>query len=366
MHIRNIRIRKYALIILLVMVIGFTGCVSNDNAMVVPSEVSEINDYDSKTTTEIISETVTEEISESEAESETESTVSLSEETDNNTFEFRLENIPEYSGSPYFVLNENVPLFEENEKNTDSFAKYSELDELGRCGVAFANISPDTIPTEERGTIGDVQPSGWHTVKYNDLIDGNYLYNRCHLIGYQLAGENDNPKNLITGTRYLNVQGMLPFENSVYDYVQATENHVLYRVTPVFKEDNLVASGVTIEAYSVEDEGAGICFYVFVYNVQPGIIIDYLTGESMEDPDYSQTETESELENQSEQKSLEIVSEETEATEQTYILNTNTHKFHRPTCKSVDDIKEKNKKTSTDSRDSLIEQGYSPCKRCNP
>ena len=366
MHIRNSRIRKYALIILLVMVIGFIGCVSNDNAMVVPSEVSEINDYNSETTTEIISETVTEEISESEAESETESAVSLREETDNNSFEFRLENIPEYSGSPYLVLNENVPLFTENEKNTIPFAKYSELDELGRCGVAFANISPDTIPTEERGTIGDVQPSGWHTVKYNDLIDGNYLYNRCHLIGYQLAGENDNPKNLITGTRYLNVQGMLPFENSVYDYVQATGNHVLYRVTPVFKEDNLVASGVTIEAYSVEDEGAGICFYVFVYNVQPGIIIDYLNGESMEDPDYSQTETESELENQSEQKPLEIVSEETEATEQTYILNTNTHKFHRPTCKSVDDIKEKNKKTSTESRDSLIEQGYSPCKRCNP
>ena len=233
-------------------------------------------------------------------------------------------------------------MFEENEKNTDSFAKYSDLDELGRCGVAFAYISLDTIPTEERGTIGDIQPSGWHTVKYNDLIDGNYLYNRCHLIGYQLAGENDNPKNLITGTRYLNVQGMLPFENSVYDYVQATENHVLYRVTPVFKEDNLVASGVTIEAYSVEDEGAGICFYVFVYNVQPGIDIDYATGNS----------TRSTVSDQAEDLKAEG-----------FIGNRKSKVFHRPSCPNLP--AERNR-IPFDSREDAIDAGFKACGNCNP
>ena len=191
-----------------------------------------------------------------------------------------LDEIPDYTGSPYVTINENIPYFSEEEYTLDAFEKYSDLDGLGRCGVAYVNICKEIMPTEKRGEIGSIKPSGWHTVKYNDLIDGNYLYNRCHLIGYQLAGENANEKNLITGTRYLNVTGMLPFENQVDDYVEQTNNHVLYRVTPVFEGDNLVASGVEMEAYSVEDDGEGICFNIFAYNVQPGIIIDYSNGES--------------------------------------------------------------------------------------
>lgn len=189
--------------------------------------------------------------------------------------------IPVYAGQPYTVIKDNVPDFTEEEKScTDAFEYYGDLDTLGRCTVTFANVCPQTQPTEKRGTIGQVRPSGWHTVKYNDLIDGNYLYNRCHLIGYQLTGENANVSNLITGTRYLNVEGMLPFEDMVDDYVDETGNHVLYRVTPIFKGDELVARGVRMEAWSVEDAGTGICFDVFCYNVQPGIVIDYATGNS--------------------------------------------------------------------------------------
>ena len=189
--------------------------------------------------------------------------------------------IPVYAGQPYTVIKDNVPDFTEEEKScTDAFEYYGDLDTRGRCTVTFANVCPQTQPTEKRGTIGQVRPSGWHTVKYNDLIDGNYLYNRCHLIGYQLTGENANVSNLITGTRYLNVEGMLPFEDMVDDYVDETGNHVLYRVTPIFKGDELVARGVRMEAWSVEDAGTGICFDVFCYNVQPGIVIDYATGDS--------------------------------------------------------------------------------------
>lgn len=189
--------------------------------------------------------------------------------------------IPVYAGQPYTVIKDNVPDFTEEEKScTDAFEYYGDLDTLGRCTVTFANVCPQTQPTEKRGTIGQVRPSGWHTVKYNDLIYGNYLYNRCHLIGYQLTGENANVSNLITGTRYLNVEGMLPFEDMVDDYVDETGNHVLYRVTPIFKGDELVARGVRMEAWSVEDAGTGICFDVFCYNVQPGIVIDYATGDS--------------------------------------------------------------------------------------
>ncbi len=188
----------------------------------------------------------------------------------------------QYSGKPYAKLNENQPYFEEDEYTTKTFEYYSELDQLGRCGTAYVNVCRELMPTEERKAIGQIRPSGWHTVKYPEVIDDLYLYNRCHLVGFQLAGENANEKNLITGTRYMNVDGMLPFENEVADYVKETGNHVLYRVTPIFTEENLVADGVLLEAYSVEDDGAGVCFCVFVYNVQPGIQIDYTTGESQE------------------------------------------------------------------------------------
>lgn len=193
-----------------------------------------------------------------------------------------IADIPEYSGEPYAILNENQPNFDWEDLTLEPFETYSELDYLGRCGVAYANVCLDIMPTVPREEIGQVKPSGWQTVKY-DCVDGKYLYNRCHLIGYQLSGENANEKNLITGTRYMNVDGMLPFENMVDGYVEETENHVLYRVTPVFHESDLVARGVQMEAFSVEDEGEGICFHIFVYNVQPGIVIDYATGDSWEE-----------------------------------------------------------------------------------
>lgn len=192
-----------------------------------------------------------------------------------------IEEIPEFSGDAYIAVNDNVPFFMPEERTTESFEEYADLDELGRCGVTMACIGLDIMPTEERGDIGSVKPTGWHSVKY-DIVDGKYLYNRCHLIGFQLAGENANKRNLITGTRYLNIEGMLPFENLVADYVQETGNHVLYRVTPIFDGDNLVAHGVLMEGWSVEDEGEGVCFCVYAYNAQPGITIDYATGESRE------------------------------------------------------------------------------------
>lgn len=211
-----------------------------------------------------------------------EEAASLAEAHINTALEaFANEVIPEYSGNPYVELNGNVPYFTDEELSTTAFELYSEIDSLGRCGACYANICKEIMPTEERGSIGMVKPTGWHTVKY-DCITDRYLYNRCHLIGYQLAGENANEKNLITGTRYLNVDGMLPFENEVADYVDETDNHVLYRVTPVFSDDNLVASGVIIEAKSVEDKGAGLQFNVYCYNVQPGISIDYIDGQSWE------------------------------------------------------------------------------------
>lgn len=192
---------------------------------------------------------------------------------------YNIENIPDYNGKPYVVLNGNKPQFHEDNLSVDSYEKYSELDSLGRCGVAISNIGIDLMPTKERGSIGMVKPSGWHTVKY-DIVDGKYLYNRCHLIGYQLTGENANVKNLITCTRFMNTEGMLPFENQVSQYIKETKNHVLYRVRPIFEGDNLVSSGVQMEAMSVEDSGAGVSFNVYVYNVQEGITIDYRTGES--------------------------------------------------------------------------------------
>lgn len=194
-----------------------------------------------------------------------------------------IRDIPVYSGSAYTVINDNIPYFTDSELSTKSYEYYSELDSLDRCGVCMASIGQDIMPTKERGQIGSVKPTGWHTVKYPGIVDDNYLYNRCHLIGFQLTGENDNEKNLITGTRYMNAEVMQPFENMVAGYVKETGNHVMYRVTPVFDGDNLVADGVLMEAKSVEDNGSGILFNIFCYNVQPGISIDYATGDSTVD-----------------------------------------------------------------------------------
>ena len=193
-----------------------------------------------------------------------------------------IEDISEYTDEIYIEINNNIPYFEKSEYTTESFEKYSDLDELGRCGVAYANISKETMPPDgdERGSISSVKPTGWQQAKY----DGEYLYNRCHLIGYQLSDEDANELNIITGTRYFNVNGMLPFENQVADYINENQNnHVLYRVTPIYEGNNLLASGVEMEAYSVEDNGQGVCFNVFIYNVQPGITIDYKTGESSQE-----------------------------------------------------------------------------------
>lgn len=264
---------------------------------------------------------------------------------ENTQKSYESSDIPAYAGNSFVILDGNKPSFSKKDRErTDAFETYSNLDKLGRCGVAYANICKELMPTEERGAIGMVKPTGWHTVKY-DNVEGKYLYNRCHLIGYQLAGENANEKNLITGTRYLNVTGMLKFEDRVADYVKATDHHVLYRVTPVFEGDNLVATGLEMEAYSVEDCGKGVSFHVFVYNIQPGITIDYATGESWTDD--SKTE------------------ENTEA-EDGYVLNTNTHKFHKENCESVRDIAGSNKEVYTGNREDLINMGYEPCKRCKP
>lgn len=273
-----------------------------------------------------------------------------------------LQNIPEYDGSAYIEINGNIPEFSEHDKTiTEPFEFYSDLDSLGRCGQAYANICEEIEPTEERGSIGEIKPSGWHTVKYNDLIDGNYLYNRCHLIGYQLAGENANEKNLITGTRYLNVVGMLEFENRVDDYVDATGNHVLYRVTPIFEGDNLLASGVQMEGWSVEDSGAGICFNVYCYNVQPGIEIDYATGDSRVAEEQLPVNEEAVTEDS---ENAPDTDDAAEAGTMDFIINTNTGKFHLTTCSSVDDMAEHNKKEYSGTVEELVEQGYRPCKRC--
>lgn len=281
---------------------------------------------------------------------------------------FSLSDVPAYSGKAYISVNGNVPYFTAAELTTTSFETYSDLDTLGRCGVTYACIGQDLMPTEERGSIGMVKPTGWHTVRYDGLVDGNYLYNRCHLIGYQLTGENANTKNLITGTRYLNIEGMLPFENMVADYIQETNNHVLYRVTPIFEGNNLLANGVLMEGYSVEDKGAGVSYCVFAYNVQPGIEIDYATGESKL-ADGAQHE-EQKMATVTPTPSPEPEKQEpvngSEASQADYILNTNTKKFHYPTCSSVNDMKEKNKQEFFGTRDEAISNGYSPCGRCKP
>ena len=256
-----------------------------------------------------------------------------------------------YDGKPYVVINDNDPDFTDADMTTTSFESYGELDGLGRCTTAFANIGKDLMPAEKRGPIGEVKPTGWQTAKY-DNVDGKYLYNRCHLIGYQLTGENANAKNLITGTRYLNVDGMLPFENMVADYIKETNNHVLYRVTPVFSGDNLVASGVQMEAESVEDNGDGILFNVYCFNAQPGIAIDYATGNSHQDDsvvaDASKSTTAA------------------EANVQTYVLNTNTKKFHKESCNSAKSMDASNNMIYTGSRLEIIDMGYEACGVCKP
>lgn len=328
-------------ILLLSVLLVFSACGSTpDTETTVPTTLENISE--AIATTEIIetngnTETVTttETITSTATTKKTETVVSDS-------------SLPEYSGKAYITINNNQPEFTNGEITTRAFESYSSLDYFGRCGVAFACLGIETMPTEERGEIGMIKPSGWHSVKY-DCVDGKYLYNRCHLIGFQLSGENANPKNLITGTRYLNIQGMLPFENMIADYIKETNNHVMYRVTPVFEGENSLCKGVKMEGYSVEDNGDGICFNVFCYNAQPSVKIDYETGESCLIV-----------------KPTEATTSDSEKNEATYILNTNSKKFHYPDCSSVGRMSEKNKKEFNGNRSELISNGYEPCKNCNP
>ena len=320
-------------------------------------------------------ETSEEAVTETEQPITTESKTSTGSEentTEKESFVLDIASIPAYADKPYTVLNDNQPVFSIEEKSkVEVFEYYSAQDHLGRCGVAYANVCKDIMPTEERGEIGRVKPTGWEQNKYPGVVDSDppYLYNRCHLIAYSLTGENDNELNLITGTRYMNVDGMNPFELQVLDYVKSTGNHVLYRVTPIFEGDNLLASGVEMEAWSVEDEGEGICFHVYCYNVQPEIVIDYATGTNRLGDETQVTFEKTTSEAVTTELTTEMVERNTtesteEAKEYRYILNTNSMKIHLPTCSSVSDMAEHNKLGANDDIEELKKMGYSPCQKC--
>lgn len=262
----------------------------------------------------------------------------IPEQTDSG---ITLAQIPEYDGAPVIVLNGNLPLFDEDDLSASAFESYSNLDGLGRCTEAMACISKELMPKSDRESISEVRPTGWQSVRY-DFIDGESLYNRCHLIAFQLTGENANERNLITGTRHMNAEGMLPYEEMVGNYVRSTGNRVLYRVTPMFEGNDLVAKGVRMEAWSVEDNGAGICFHVFCYNVQPGIEIDYASGDNWE-VFFSCSHPDVDL-----------------------VLNTSSLKYHLPSCDGARDMNRKNRKTITCCPEEAEAKGYSPCSSCNP
>lgn len=262
------------------------------------------------------------------------------------TYSESVMTVPVFAEDPYVIINNNQPEFTDDDYTDESYEYYAPLDKYDRCTLAMACVGYDLMPTDERGSISSVIPSGWVQAQY-DIVDGKNLYNRCHLIGFQLTGENANEKNLITGTRYMNVEGMLPFENMIADYVKETRNHVLYRVTPVYDGVNLVARGVQLEALSMEDGGEGICFNVYVYNNQPGVVIDYASGESHL------------------AKSPEEATQPP-AAEGSYVLNTSSMKFHVDTCHQADDISEKNKDTFVGARQALLDQGYTPAGCCDP
>lgn len=278
--------------------------------------------------------------------------------------------------TPYVTVNNNVPLFEDRRwSGPDSFIQLSELDELGRCGEVFIYAGPELQPQDERGEIGSVKPSGWHNAKYNGYVEGNFCYNRGHLAGYQLSGLNAEPRNLCTMTRYCNVIGMLPFENAVDDYIEETGNHVLYGCVPVFKDQELVARGFLLQAYSVEDEGRGIQFCVYCFNSQPGIVIDFSTGYTSFDENYKgEYQTTSSMskfdyanaDSAKQDSGTDSTSSDNKEEKQSYIINSNTKKFHYSWCKSVQDMNDNNMEVSSASSETLVQNGYSPCKRCRP
>ena len=334
-----------------------------------------------ETTTDIIETTIESLITENETEAITDS--SEPEKSEEKTTEKETEkqnktdsvgddnskailsDIPEYSGRPYVVINDNVPSFNKYELTTKGYETYASLDSLGRCGGAVASCGREIMPKpeEERVSISAVKPSGWVQAQY-DSVSGKYLYNRCHLIGWQLSAENANKRNLITGTRYMNTEGMLPFENMVADYIRETDNHVAYRITPIYDGNDLVATGVQMEAYSVEDDGEGICFNVFCYNVQPGVEIDYTTGRSWASESNKETTKKQTV-------AVQTTKEEVEKTQEpvsydTYAYSSKSDKFHYPSCRYAKTIKAENYCEYTGDRQGMISKGYTPCKNCSP
>lgn len=302
-----------------------------------------------------------------------------------------LDEIPEYKRSAYVEINGGNPFFSEKEITDDAYEKYAPLDALGRCGVAIACIGIEIMPTEDRGEIASITPTGWEYGGMSnnntyDFVENKYVYNRCHLIGFQLAGENDNERNLITGTRYMNIEGMLPFENNVADYVKETGNHVMYRVTPIFNGLDYVARGVLMEGYSVEDNGRGISFCIYAYNVQPGVTIDYFTGvnvangEDLPDIDIendnrneiADSGTNSDSNNGSssggsKDSFVDLPEHVGDASNCDYIFSVNSTKFHSPDATScINKIKEENRRYFIGTKEELLENGYSACKNCKP
>lgn len=315
---------------------------------------------------------------------ESESKLVFISENDFDKKYITVDDIPEYSGSPYIELYCNVPLFKEI--SADACESYSPLDALGRCGAAEACLGKELMPDKKRESIGNIKPSGWRISKY-DFIDGLYLFNRCHLIAFMLAAENDNPLNLITGTRYMNTVGMLPFETAVCDYIKSTGNHVMYRVTPIYYGSEPIARGVLMEAYSAEDNGSGICFDIFAYNVQPGVKINYENGDNY--PDDSNIFTTAEQTTEQTTQAFTAADEQTTAATEAdiniediiecftitpemsaedfdYILNIHTMKFHLPGCKYVNDISDRNRRGYNGSAEALENVGFKPCGGCRP
>lgn len=366
MKIKNSKFKSVLSVLLLTIILTMTACgesqkitennsSENSNSVQVTTTVNNTSDESPASTEQ---QTATKE----ETTTETETTEKVDVSTDKN---ITLADIPEYSEKPYVAINNNVPYFKDAELSTISSEFYSELDSLERCGVTYACIGKDIMPTEERGNIGQVKPTGWHTIKY-DIVDGKYLYNRCHLIGYQLTGENANTKNLITGTRSMNVDGMLPFENMVADYVKETGNHVMYRVTPMFDGNNLLASGVLMEAKSVEDNGDGILFCVFVYNVQDGIVINYATGESSlkEEPTTTQPPTTTQKPTTTEQQTTtqeQTTTVDNSSNDVMVWISATGSKYH-----TINDCGNMNpNKARQMTEEEAEKQGYEPCKKCH-
>ncbi len=349
------------LIAVLFSAVTLTGC-DSESSYESTTEKTSLKDSETEANQAVNSET--EKTEEGKTEKETEK-ASKPESVGDDNSKAVLSEIPDYSGRPYVVINGNVPSFNKYELTTKGYETYASLDNLGRCGGAVASCGREIMPkaNEERGSISAVKPSGWVQAQY-DCVSGKYLYNRCHLIGWQLSAENANKRNLITGTRYMNTEGMLPFENMVADYIRETDNHVAYRITPIYDGSDLVAKGVQMEAYSVEDDGEGICFNVFCYNVQPGVEIDYTTGRSRASSGSATTTKKQTVAVQTTKEYVETT--KSSVSYSTYAYSAKSDKFHYPSCRYAKTIKAENYCEYTGDRQGMINKGYSPCKNCNP